>query len=646
MSIVAMQKVQLVALAEDQAEIIKLLQESEIIEITDSSSGDNKLTTAASVETQLAEIKSAVDFLTSLESVKKSFIESFLPAKEEIGEAELMAACHGFECQATLKKCEDIEDHLNNLKNLKTQIQGEKDRLIPFEKLNVPINLIAPSLKTVIILGKIKTKQLAGFSEQLAKLSPASDIQAVSQAKEETYLVIAYLAKDKTKSQDFLSQSAFEAIALPESVRTPKQELAHLKNVLKKTETDLAETMKSAKELGRQLNKLKYMYDLLLEEKQQSDIRQKFGATSRTFIIEGWIKKADLTKTKNQLTKATSAFLLLEIEPNENEKPPVALTNPKALAPFEVITQLYGSPSYNEFDPSILLSFFFIFFFGLCLGDFVYGLVLTVFSLYLMKRYKLPVGGQKLFTLLAVGGLVAAVVGVLTGSYLGFTPAELPATALLSSLQIIDPVKDPLTMLAFSLALGVVQILFGLFIHLALLVKSKNYVSAILDDGLWIFWLSSLVFLAVASALSSPLAGLAGKLSLFGGIALFLTQGRSEPTLLKKGISGLLSLYKVSGYLGDTLSYSRLLALGMSTTIIGAVINILANMVKGTPGIGVALMVLILIIGHLFNLILGVLGAFIHSVRLQLVEFFGKFYEGGGQQFRPFKRMAEYTVLK
>ena len=202
-------------------------------------------------------------------------------------------------------------------------------------------------------------------------------------------------------------------------------------------------------------------------------------------------------------------------------------------------------------------------------------------------------------------------------------------------------------MLILSLALGVIQILFGIFLKMLEHLREKHYAEAILDEALWIFFLSSLVFLIISNSLSLQIASLASKLSIIGAVLLVFTQGRHKKNIIQKFSSGLLSLYKVSGYMGDTLSYSRLLALGMSTTIIGSVINILAGMLKGgIPILGVVLMIILLIFGHLFNLIIGTLGAFVHSTRLQMVEFFSKFYEGGGREFRPYRREAEYTILK
>ena len=491
-----------------------------------------------------------------------------------------------------------------------------------------------------------------GFKEDFQKLSQATEIMDIHHTKGTAYLVIIYLAVDEVAFAKLLSKSQFEPVSLPLSEKTPAQEISRIRNLLKETETETREVMTEASSLARHLDKLKYMYDYILERKSNLAVKQQLADTNYTFVIEGWIKKADFNRLQMELSKVTSNFEIFKIDPAKDEKPPVVLKNPAILSPFELITNIYGTPKHDEFDPSLPLAFFFALFFGLCLGDFAYGLILAVISIYFLKRYRLPEGGKKLFRLLLFGGGVSGIVGILTGSYLGFSPKEIPAAFLplkefLTSIQIVDPLKSPLTMLVFSLALGVIQILFGIFLQMLQRIKNREFVSALLDDGIWMFFLASLVLLIVSNALSLPIANIASKMSMAGAIALVLTQGRHKKNIIQKFLSGLLSLYKLSGYMGDTLSYSRLLALGMSTTIIGSVINILAGMLKGgVPILGVVLMIVLLIFGHLFNLIIGTLGAFVHSTRLQMVEFFSKFYEGGGREFRPYRREAEYTILR
>ncbi|MFH1684034.1 MAG: V-type ATP synthase subunit I, partial [Candidatus Margulisiibacteriota bacterium] len=604
------------------------------------------------IEYDLAEIKSSITFLERVTQKKKGLVESFAPQKEEIERNAFLRTCREFNCAGLLQKCKDIESRLLNLKNLKNELISDQKRLLPWKSLDLPLKELSNNKRTSVITGSIRNKQLPGLKSKLEKISPATHVETINQTKEQSCVVIIYLNELDQAIKELIGKTPFSPVDLPQSDKTPAGELARIESLLKETKAEALEHLAEAAHLARNLNKLKYIYDLNLGNKTELEVKQKLADTNYTFIIEGWIKKADYEKVSSSLLEITKELELYKIEPAKGEKHPVVLENPVPFSPFELITKIYGTPKYEEFDPSIPLSFFFALFFGICLGDFAYGLILAAISFYFLKRYRLPEGGQKLFRLLMFGGGVAVMVGILTGSYLGFSPKEIPAAlmplkSLLTSIQIIDPIKSPLVMLLFSLALGVIQILFGIILQMAMRIRNKKYVSAVLDDGLWFFFLSSLVFLIVANAMSLPTAGLAGKMSIAGAVLLVLTQGRHKKNIVAKFFSGLLSLYKVSGYMGDTLSYSRLLALGMSTTIIGSVINILAGMVKGgVPVLGFVLMIVLLIFGHLFNLIIGTLGAFVHSTRLQMVEFFSKFYEGGGREFQPYRRQAEYTILR
>ncbi|MFH1826098.1 MAG: V-type ATP synthase subunit I [bacterium] len=656
MSVVDIQKIHLVSLKRLKDQILKCLQENEVMDIQmtgdggmerlrDGEEGRNP----SQLDYELAEIKSAIVFLESVLQQKKSFIEGFIPPKEEVTEKELAEVCKSFRCADVVTATKTIEAKLANLHNLKTNLTNELALLLPWQNLNCQLNDLDNLKQTKIITGSLKTKAYEILKAQIKDLA---HLELVGTKKDQAYILAACLQADYSVVQELLARAQLNQVNLPSSNKSVKGEISEVRSQLKNVWAEEQDLVLEAKKLARQLNKLKYRYDFILEAKTKLEVKQKLANTRYTFVIEGWVKKSDWQRLTKALTQVTPDFEIFKMELDKDEKPPVALRNPGPASPFELITKIYGTPKYNEIDPTIPLSFFFALFFGLCLGDFGYGLALGLISIYFLKRYRLPEGGRNLFKLLIWGGGVSMIVGILTGSYFGLNPKDispvlLPLKQLLLSVQIIDPVKSPLNMLVFSLALGVVQILFGIILQMAWKIKDKEYVSAVLDDGLWLFFLVSLVVLLVSNALSLPSTFITSRLSMLGAVLLVLTQGRHKKGIVQKFFSGLLSLYKISGYMGDTLSYSRLLALGMSSAIIGSVINILAGMLRGGPPvIGVILMVLLLIFGHLFNLVISTLSAFVHSTRLQMVEFFSKFYEGGGREFRPYKRVAEYTIIK
>jgi V/A-type H+-transporting ATPase subunit I len=295
------------------------------------------------------------------------------------------------------------------------------------------------------------------------------------------------------------------------------------------------------------------------------------------------------------------------------------------------------------------LAFFFFIYFGICLGDAGYGIVLMLLAVYFMKRYRLPSGGMALMKVFLFGGLASVIAGALFGSWFGidFETVAVPLVvkSTLLKFKVLDIFKSPIVMLYFSFFLGLVQIFTGLFIGLYNTLKSRDYRAAFLDHISWICFLSGIVTWGLLKVAGHWSASIFGWFTLSWTVFLIFTQGRHKPTWYEKIWSGILSLYKTTGYLGDVLSYSRLLALGMCSAVIAMVINILAGLVKSIPIVGWVLMVVILIGGHLFNLLMSLMSAFIHSMRLQLVEFFGKFFGGGGRFFKSFQRESKYVNI-
>ena len=370
--------------------------------------------------------------------------------------------------------------------------------------------------------------------------------------------------------------------------------------------------------------------------------------TEHTFVLTGWLPKKQIRPLADKLQQSSQLLWLVEISPEAGEIPPTLLSNPAVFGPFEVITRIFGLPQQKEIDPTAPLSFFYLLFFAICLSDVGYGLLLAIISYFLLKKLTLSEGGKNIVQLLFWGGLAASLIGVATGSYFAIDLQLLPEPwrSGLKSLQLIDPIKSPLNVLLMSLALGVIQNLVGLSLAMYWKIRQREFVSAIIDDGLWLYFLTALVSYIIIPFVAPGYSELNKILVIIGAALLVLTQGRAEKGLIKKAIFGLLSLYRTTSYLGDTLSYSRLLALMMTTSIIGMVINIIAGLTsQSIPVVGYLIMIVILIIGHLFNLVVSVLGAFIHAARLQLVEFFGKFYVGGGREFKPFRPLTKYVII-
>ncbi len=369
------------------------------------------------------------------------------------------------------------------------------------------------------------------------------------------------------------------------------------------------------------------VYDVLMNEREMLLADRLLGETEAVSCIEGWVRVADRARLEKKVAEVSDAAQVCFREPLPDEEPPVFLDNPKAARPFEIITNLYGLPERGYLDPTLPLAPFFFIYVGLCVSEAGYGFLVALLSFLYLKLAR-PRGGARQFAILALYlGISNIIFGTLFGGWFGFP---------IKSLLLIDALKDPIPFLGLSLGLGFVQVWFGTFLSMIGGLRNKAYLEAIFVKGGWLLLLPSLILYFVTK---HPVAGVAALVGA-GGVVFFAAPSRNP---FSRFFGGLYSLYGISGYVSDTLSYSRILALGLSTGVIGMVINNLTQTAFRIPVAGWVLAPLIFVGGHLFNLGIGFLGGFVHSMRLQFVEFFTKFYKGGGRPFKPLRLENKYV---
>jgi V/A-type H+-transporting ATPase subunit I len=288
---------------------------------------------------------------------------------------------------------------------------------------------------------------------------------------------------------------------------------------------------------------------------------------------------------------------------------------------------------------------FFVMFFGLMLSDGGYGIILSVLSAIILWRFKLQDNTRKFMKLMFFCGLSTMFWGLMFGGWFGIS-------ALVPYAVWFDMVSNPELMLSWSLLFGVIHMYVGLALKAANLIRRGKYIDALFDAGFWyVFFTGAVLTLlpyapAVNQETAAQLSNVGKYVLAAGAVLLILTQGRGKKGIIKKFFGGLSSLYDVIGFLSDILSYSRLLALGLATSIIAGIVNQMSVMFDMPVVLKVIVAAAILLIGHVINFGINVLGAYVHSCRLQYLEFFGKFFTGGGEAFSPLKANTKYIQLK
>ncbi|MBU1018541.1 MAG: hypothetical protein ABII07_04455 [Patescibacteria group bacterium] len=661
MSVVPMQKIQIIGIREQLDTALKLLQKKKILEIHRLSEEIiEKISPAQKhdhdLELKLANLDFAIKLLSNYE--KKGLFPDPIILKAK----NLEAIAETFNYEEVIQLCQGHEEKLVEARNRLTAIEQEETTLVPWKNLEIHLDTPTITTHTKLILGVASKMEYEDFKAKIAKLNAKIEFETISEDPSKSYFSLIHLLSDTDQVNEVLTEFRIQETELETAEGTIKKHLKDISKEAAQLKYELEKIEKELTRLSKNLDSLKIVHDYYLWQLVRAESRDLTGETQYTFVLTGWAKKEQLKDLKNELKEKVPGVAIVEVQPAEGEAAPVELRNTGMMHMFETVTRIYGLPLPTEIDPTPLLAGFFIIYFGLCLSDSGYGFLLFAISFCALKFLKIPKASQGLLKVLMWGGLVTFVAGILLGGYFGLTPEQAPEfltktiigddgqEALGFKGQIINPVgSGAIIFLGFAFVLGIIQVLFGIAVDGLWKIKDKKYLDAALDSGLWILFLLSLLFLGATGSVEQLAAygDLSKYLALGLTVALILTQGRKSKSIIGKFGLGVLSLYNVVGYFSDVLSYSRIMALGLGTGIIAFAMNTIAGIVTDLiPYVGFIFGIIVIILGHTLNIALSTLGAFIHSARLQYVEFFGKFMEGGGRDFKPFERECKYTHVK
>jgi V/A-type H+-transporting ATPase subunit I len=633
MGISKIQRVEIVTHSGMKRALLSSLQEESVVHIEQTQTEELGLTGSSAdvtdLDHRLYRLKHALDYLANFKDEKLS--EKLFGQKPQVSLSERTAVLN-LDYISLLDRIEQNESDKNNLSSHLKYLEREKEWLEPLCDLEIPIKSIQSSDATRIILGFLSLSQLAGI-ESLAEQG-ALWYSIIQKGKRYVYLLLVYLKSESDFFEDSLRVLDFHPIYFTDTVLERAENDDRVEDVLVKLAREEERTQKEIEDLGNDAmhlcahcEELMGVYDVLVNERRKDLSSRMLGETEFVSYLEGWV----LTKDKERLLAKLEPFAeniecyFRDALPEED--PPVELQNPKADQPFELITKLYALPKTGTLDPTPYLTPFFFIFVGLTVSEAGYGFLVTLLSLLLLKFAKPKGSFRRFIILMAILGVSNIFIGTLVGGWFGFP---------IRRLMVLDPLQDPVPFLLLSLALGFVQVWFGTLLNLVSKIRGKEYLQAIFVQGGWLLLLPSLVAYGVTKNSVAGILALVGA----GGIVLFGAPSRNP---IARFFGGLYSLYDISRYLADILSYSRLLALGLATSVIAMVVNTLCKTALDIPKVGWLVAALIFVGGHLYNLAISFLGGFVHSMRLQFVEFFSKFFVSGGKPFKPLELESKYV---
>jgi V/A-type H+-transporting ATPase subunit I len=653
-SIARMLKVTAIGHGSVEDQVVGGLQDAGVIEISRTDLEEEGVGAKAlnesrldSVEERVADAQFVRDFLARFREPDVKF-GAFIGEKIHLSEDEYLALRADERLPAVYRECVHISDRLGGIDREKDRLESLIDDLGPWAETRLQMARWRDTDRVVFFTGVIPEAEATDIRQELRECCDEVSVAEVgSEGGREAWIVMAHrdCVEDVRAS---LALTDFQEVSFPEELEDyPAEEIAIARDRLDDLAKERAGLVTRAEKLAAE--HYEYMFALvqsLLTERDNVEVRTEFAATDRTFVLTGWIQKDHREKLGELLAGLETEVDLSFEEPERGEDVPVELVNGRFVKPFQIITDLYGRPSYWQIDPTPLLAGFFFVFFGICIGDFVYGLMLIGGALYIKHRLDVAPGVKAFMDLIVLGGVASMIVGVLTRSYLALPGEKLPE--FLQYEPLLDPLPDLMFFLGLCIVLGVIHITVATIANAYLSITDGRWIDALSEDVSVLLFIYLTVAAIVWPEYMGVLLGIAfAQLILLKSRALDVLLGKAKPkSLIVAPFKGLLGVYGLVNYGSDLLSYTRLAALGLASLMVGDAMNRMAGLAADIPYAGLLAAALIVVVGHTFNVVISLLGAFVHPTRLQYVEFFGKFYEAGGRNFAPFSPRTERLVLR
>lgn len=636
--IVPMKKLTLAALLEHREAILQALQSICAVQLISIGEGEQS---SAAAEGRVQRLQSAEELLKPYAG-KAGFGPKPEATRQELEE----------DIQPALEICAELEGLQRRIAQNGSDTEKRRLQLVsllPWADMTDPLETVRSTASLKVMTGTVPVDGVKALMETGAL------VQLYGGEKERAALVICP-NEEYAGIAPSIRATGFQEKGFGDIRGTASENIQRLRTEIEALEAERAQLEARLAAFGPKREEIRRALDGAAIDRDREQSKEALAHTNTAFLLTGWVREDMTEKVRREIEKITDVYYLAFEDPSEGDAVPTVLKNSRLITPYEAVTNLYSLPAYGTIDGTPLMAPFYFIFFGMMLSDTVYGAVLALGAWAFLKYMKPRGMMENLAKVLLMGGISTIFMGLLFGTCAGVSwPVIFRGTALENTFPIIDSSADPIAMLALCAAMGIIQMFYAVFIAAYSCIKHRDWAGAIVDNLSWVFIITGLLLMA-APSLGLPAAlGTAGKWMAIGFAAVVLLfAGRSKKNVAGRLMSGAGKLYDVTSWLGDVLSYARIFALGLSTGVIGLVLNTLCwDMLfasfKGNPVLMVVGFIIVTVLSvalHAFMMAISTLGCFVHSARLQYVEFFGKFYEAGGKAFKPLRYETKYVNVK
>ena len=667
MSVVPMKRMSVIAMKRDRKAVLEYLQalgvmqvsirrkEDDVFRKTDMTNSQQVfLKNAARAEEALTILKHRVPEKTSLLS---SLEGRKVLTPQEFGERVNTAPDALEVCGGVIDLDRELSDSISNVPKLEDQ----KTALLPWLNFDLPLDL-TETRKTAVFTGTVQGSYTRDtLYTEVKAFSNVDTFEAdiISSDATQTCIFLVCEKKDQAAVREALRRMNFAAP--PVSGMNPSERAKQIDEEIEAEYSRQAELLSQMEELAGMRGDMRFASDYYAVRAEKYGVLSQLLQSRRVFYIDGFVPATAADGVQKRLEEKFDCAVEIR-DPGKKEKPPVLLRNNAFAEPLEGVTESYSMPGKGEIDPTFLAACFYYILFGMMLSDAAYGIIIALATgiLLLKMGKRMEPGMRRNMKMFFLCGISTTFWGFMFGSFFG-DAVNVIATTFFNRPDIrlkpiwFEPINEPMRMLTFCFVVAIIHMFVGLGAKAYSLLRDGKVLDMIYDVVFWyVLLISCIVFLLTVPTMADMLgvntlpASLQKPMGILMGISavgIILTGGRESKNWFKRILKGLYALYGISSWLSDILSYSRLLALGLATGVIATVFNSMGTM-GGNGPVGAVMFIVVFLVGNVLNLAINALGAYVHTNRLTYVEFFGKFYEGGGKPFRPFAPNTKYYKFK